>query len=88
MLGCPARNAKTLVITENEELARSLVFVISYFIRCSQILNASSEISNNLIPHITSLFLNKLILFVRRCDVHTSLQSLQLTPPLRAVSSW
>ena len=24
MLGCPARNAKTLVITENEELARTL----------------------------------------------------------------
>ena len=37
MLGCPARNAKTLVITENEEMARRLVFVISYFIRCSQI---------------------------------------------------
>ena len=37
MLGCPARNAKTLVITENEELARRLVFVVSYFIRCSQI---------------------------------------------------
>ena len=37
MLGCPARNAKTLVITENEDLARRLVFVFSYFVRCSQI---------------------------------------------------
>ena len=47
MLGCPARNAKTLVITENEELARSLVFVISYFIRCSQIFERKLNFPEN-----------------------------------------
>ena len=43
MLGCPARNVKTLVITETEELARKIVFVLSYFIRCSQILERKLE---------------------------------------------
>ena len=47
MLGCPARNAKTLVITENEELARSLVFVVSYFIRCSQIFERKLNFPEN-----------------------------------------
>ena len=47
MLGCPARNAKTLVITENEELARRLVFVISYFIRCSQIFERKLKFSES-----------------------------------------
>ena len=43
ILGCPARNVKTLVITETEELARKIVFVLSYFIRCSQILERKLE---------------------------------------------
>ena len=43
ILGCPARNVKTLVITETEELARRIVFVLSYFIRCSQILERKLE---------------------------------------------
>ena len=43
ILGCPARNVKTLVITETEELARKVVFVLSYFIRCSQILERKLE---------------------------------------------
>ena len=47
MIGCPARNAKTLVITENEELARSLVFVVSYFIRCSQIFERKLNFPEN-----------------------------------------
>ena len=47
MVGCPARNAKTLVITENEELARSLVFVVSYFIRCSQIFERKLNFPEN-----------------------------------------
>ena len=37
IVGCPAKNVKTLVITDEEELARKLVFVLSYFIRCSQV---------------------------------------------------
>ena len=37
MVGCPPRNVKTLILAEEEELARKLVFVLSYFIRCSQI---------------------------------------------------
>ena len=37
MVGCPARNVKTLILADEEELARKLVFVLSYFIRCSQI---------------------------------------------------
>jgi len=44
ILGCPARNVKTLVITETEELARKVVFVLSYFIRCSQILERKLEL--------------------------------------------
>ena len=37
MVGSPARAAKTLILTTDEELARRIVFVLSYFIRCSQI---------------------------------------------------
>lgn len=37
MLGCPVKNAKTLVLTEDEETSRKIIFVLSYFIRCSQI---------------------------------------------------
>ena len=43
ILGCPARSVKTLVITETEELARKIVFVLSYFIRCSQIMERKLE---------------------------------------------
>ena len=35
MVGDPARSAKTLVVTETSCLAKRLVFVLSYFIRCS-----------------------------------------------------
>ena len=42
-LGCPARNTRTLVITRTEEMARKIVFVLSYFIRCSQIFERKLE---------------------------------------------
>ena len=44
MVSCPARNVKTLILTEDEHLARKLVFVLSYFIRCSQIYERSLKV--------------------------------------------
>lgn len=35
MVGDPVRSAKTLVVTDTSSLAKRLVFVLSYFIRCS-----------------------------------------------------
>ena len=35
MVGDPARSCKTLVVTDSSCLAKRLVFVLSYFIRCS-----------------------------------------------------
>jgi len=37
MLGCPVRAAKSLILANKEDLAKKLVFVLSYFIRCSQV---------------------------------------------------
>ena len=37
MVGDPARSAKTLLVTESSSLAKRLVFVLSFFIRCSQV---------------------------------------------------
>ena len=37
MLGFPVKNTKTLILAEQEETARKIIFVLSYFIRCSQI---------------------------------------------------
>ena len=47
MVGCPAKNVKTLILTEDEHLARKLVFVLSYFIRCSQIYERSLKVTDN-----------------------------------------
>ena len=47
MVGCPVRAAKTLILTEDEELARKIVFVLSYFIRCSQIFERKLKFEDN-----------------------------------------
>ena len=47
MLGCPVRNAKTLILTEQEDTARKIVFVLSYFMRCSQIFEQDLKFRDN-----------------------------------------
>eukprot|EP00092_Neocalanus_flemingeri_P017277 GFUD01018683.1.p1 GENE.GFUD01018683.1~~GFUD01018683.1.p1 ORF type:complete len:874 (+),score=143.39 GFUD01018683.1:108-2729(+) len=47
MLGCPVRNAKTLILTGQEETARKFIFVLSYFIRCSQIFEQELKFQDN-----------------------------------------
>jgi len=47
MLGCPVRNAKTLILTEHEDTARKMIFVLSYFIRCSQIFDQELKFPEN-----------------------------------------
>ena len=47
MVGCPARNVKTLILCEEESLARRLVFVLSYFIRCSQVFERDLKVMDS-----------------------------------------
>ena len=43
MIGFPARNVRTLVIANTEIMAKKIVFVLAYFIRCSQIIEKKME---------------------------------------------
>ena len=46
MVGDPARSAKTLVVTDASCLAKRLVFVLSYFIRCSLVFKQDLVVSS------------------------------------------
>ena len=85
MVGDPARSAKTLVVTEGSCLAKRLVFVLSYFIRCSLVFKQDLLVSSR--PELREPLLTYRLEERQRAGMETEVPIPQSSPLCQSHSS-